>query len=1076
MKIMNKDTIREIFKTKIRFFSIFIMTTLGVSTFIGLNSLEYDMYETLNSIYNEYNGYDLKINNILGFDDVDKNIVHINDDISEYEFSNEKEMYFKNSKNIFKISSIPEKISKLILKSGKYPSSKDEIVIDYKFFNEYKIGDVIYLENDEKFTITGFVSNIENIDNRNEISYIGYQQVYMNGYTINDYFGNENFKVLRLKLNSLDKLYISDENYIEKAHKQKNKFEDLLLDKENLKIEKIISDIDDGFNKIEDSKKTLTDNEKKLNDAFKLISDKKDELNNNKEKLLNAKNIFNEKEDVIKNSLEKINNGNKEILENKEKLEKQKEELILNKDKITDGLNQINAGIETIDNKNKEILEKQKEVLEQKKYVESLNVNIFTRKKIEEGKKQIEDALKSIDSGLEQLNSEKNKLLSQKEELENNLNKINDGLKEIDKGLLTINNEQKKLLDNKNLIDENKKLLSDEKTKFYNTYDENLNKIENGFNEINKQETKLSDSFNKFNFEKSDALKEINEKYDELTNLKKDINEVKKIYTVETRIDNTANLGYLEQITSIKIIAKLFPIIFYLIVILVTSTTMTRMIDEQRHIIGTYKFLGYDNKDIRNKYIIYAMIPTILGILLGIYIGIYIFPNILYKAYASNVIENLKILKIVYNYKYIIISILLSLFSTLFSVMYSLKSELKMQVAELLKPKAPKNGSKIFLESIPFIWKNLKFSNKITFRNIFRYKSRMFMNILGVAGCTALIFLGFSMKNTYTGINTKQYGEIIKYESLINLKSNLTDDEIKNVIDKIKGKSEFFELYKINTKYVNDSFKEYNLDVLVVDDTNKFREFFGLKDMNNKEIDLEKEKSIISDRALNLINKKLNENVKIDDYFGDKRVFNFTNTFENYFLNYIITTKENYTENINDDYSINTILIKNGKLNYDEILDLNEVQSITLNSQYSQSFENINESFSSIIFFLIVLSAMLSIVITYSLLNININERKRELSTIKVLGFYNNEVSLYIYKEIIILTFIGILFGFLGGNILHNIVIYSMRNTQVVFLNNLGYTPYIYSMLFTLIFSIISMFLVYFDIIKINMVEALKGE
>lgn len=1077
MKVINKDIVREIFKTKIRFLSIFIMTTLGVSTFIGLNSIEYDMYETLDTIYRTYNGYDLKINNFLGFDDVDKNIIfENNNDILEYEFSYQKEIFFKNNKNIFRINSIPKKISKLILKSGKYPTKNDEIVIDYSFINEYKIGDTITLENNEKFTITGFILNIENVDNSKEISYSGYQQVYMNAYTIDEYFKDENFKILRLKINDLNNLYVSDKNYIEKSYLQKKKFEDLFLNKEKEKIDKISIKIDEGIVKINNSKKILENSEKKLTNAKNIINNKKNELENNKSELLGAKDKFKENEIKLNDSINKIEDGIKIITNKRNELSEKKSELLENKEKISDGLKQINDGILTIDNKNSEIIEKKKEVLKQKEYIESLSINIFTKRKIEDGKKQIEEALKNINDGIDKLNYEKKNLIEKKNELNKNLEKLENGISEIDKGLNKLDEEYNKIIENKKLVNENQKKLLFEKDKFENSYDDNIKKINNGFSEILKQENILNNNLDKFNREKDNAIKEIDTKYDELKNVKKEINNIKKIYSVETRIDNPEYLGYMEQITSIKIVAKLFPIIFYLIVILVTSTTMTRMIDEQRHIIGTYKFLGYDNKSIRNKYILYAIIPTILGIILGIYFGVYIFPKILYKAYSINMIDDLKKLIILFNYKYIIISILLSLLSTLFSVLLAIKNELKLQVSELLKPKIPKKGSKILLENINFIWKNLKFSNKITFRNIFRYKSRMFMNILGVAGCTSLIFLGFSMKNTYTGISDKQYGEIIKYDATINLKNNLNIDEIKKVIDKAKEKGEIYELYKINTKIRNNNFKEYNIETLVIDDVHKFNDFFEIKDLNNNNINLLKEKSIISDRTLSLLNKSINEDIVIDDYYGVSRTFNFSRTFENYFFNYIITTKDNYIKNIKTDYTINTILIKSNNTNFDDLLNLKEIQSISLNSKYKEKFETINESFTSIILFLIILSATLSIIITYSLLNININERKRELSTIKVLGFYNKEVSLYIYKEIIILTIIGILFGFIGGNILHKIVVYSMKSTQVIFLNNIGYTPYIFSALFTIIFSIISMLLVYFDIIKINMVEALKGE
>ncbi|WP_073508271.1 ABC transporter permease [Streptobacillus notomytis] len=1068
MKTNNKDIIREIFKSKTRFLAIFIINLLGISTFIGLNVLSKDMYKTIDTLYNISNVTDVTVSSNIALNQDDLKILNNLKYVSDIEYGYSEEIYIDNSKEILNLKNIPEKISKLKLIKGRFPNSINEIIIEYQLKDKYAINEKI----NEKFKIVGYYENVENrLLNSKVQAFKGYNVSSVNGYTLKKYFKDREYSFANIKLKTDFSTYKSE--YNEYVFEKKIDIQNKIYKNSKMKLEEFLSEkyenINSGKKKIEDAKNEIIENENKIIKA-------KNEIKLAEKKLVSNINEFEGAYDKFYNNEIKINNKKAELIKRqhdlKESLSKVEEglkELEINKGKINSGLGEIEKGFLVINENQKKIEDSKKEIFKNKEYVASLKSSIFvSKKRIENSKNKIEQAIKDIELGenklkteFENLKDKKSELIknltfieNKKNELEYNKKKINDGLNHIKIGI--------------EKLEEGNKRLIEEKNKFNAEYDKNLDEINKGKKEIQNSKNKIKNAEKIFEKEKVKANKTIEKTLNDININERKLKSLNLIYFINTRIDNPNYSSFIESVESLNIISKLFPIIFYLIVILVSTTTMTRMVDEQRNSIGTYMFLGYSKKEISKKYYIYALIPTILGITLGIYFGIHSIPKFIYTAFKAGSISMYNDLLIVFDMKIVLISIFASILSTILSVYLSLRNDFNIEIADLLKPKIPKQGSNILLEKIKIFWNNLSFSNKISLRNIFRYKGKMIMNILGITGCTALIFLGFAIKNSFSEISELQYNKIRNFHAEINLKNHLNKNEINKVTDLINKDFTVLSLESINAKFSINS-KENNIKIYIVNDAN-LNDFFYL---SNK---IDDKGVLVSKRALTLMGKNIGDEILVNDLVGNEYNLNVSNTIENYQGNYIFLTKTFYEKNLQKKYKVNTLIVKENNKSLDYLLDYDEVQSISLNREYKEVFDKISESLNFIVVFIILLSALLSVVVTYNLLEINVNERQRELATIKVIGFFSREVSLYIYKEIFILTIVGIILGLLTGKWLHKIVLVSMEKTNTVFVENIGYTPYIFSIILTLIFSFISFVLIHRKLKNINMIEALKME
>lgn len=559
-----------------------------------------------------------------------------------------------------------------------------------------------------------------------------------------------------------------------------------------------------------------------------------------------------------------------------------------------------------------------------------------------------------------------------------------------------------------------------------------------------------------------------------IDDLKKELDELDKVEWYV--LDLSSNAGYYSydaDTERIANIAKVFPIVFFVVAILICLTTMTRMVEEERIQIGTLKSLGYDDISISFKYVLYAVLATVIGSLVGVVIGFNIIPNIIFNMY-----------KIMYNVDGFVSSfywgltlqgMVIALICTVGATIYACAKTLKEVPASLLRPKAPTVGKRVWLEYIPFIWKRLKFSSKVTVRNVFRYKKRMFMTILGIAGCTGLILAGFGLKDCITNLVPNQYEKIFNYQVEVTLNDNLNVDELDSVYEQVNELDEVNKALKVEKESIEIKNKDTNQSITLVVPFSDTSDFIKLQDRKSgKKFDLGSG-AIVSEKLASLLDINEGDNLVLDGKKDYKVVV--SDITENYLYHYIYISRDVY-----DSDSYNTILVKTDEMSVKEeqefsnkLKDIDGVSSMSFTSSTEDMFDSTMKNFSYVSLVLIVSAGMLAFIVLYNLASINISERNREMATIKVLGFYDKEVYNYIGRESNILTIIGIAFGMGIGVVLTRFIIKTCEIDILMFDSNIKAISYVYAILITLIFTIVVNIVTYFSLKKIDMISSLKS-
>ena len=641
---------------------------------------------------------------------------------------------------------------------------------------------------------------------------------------------------------------------------------------------------------------------------------------------------------------------------------------------------------------------------------------------------------------------------------------------------VTSSKKYNKLVDNV-IEDINKIKKTQEEKRYESIIDEANNKIKEALELYTNNKQELDYNYNLVSsFMTEEMKKEFEDNYKKLEEAKNKIdNEKEKLdkiskgtWYIQKRKNNTGYTSIIEAIQTIDNIANMFPIIFYMVAILISLTSMTRMIEEERIEIGTLKSLGYTNLTIMSKYLLYSFLACIIGGVLGMSLGFYLLPGIVWKLYS---LFYYAVPGFVCKYR-----LLSGIIGTLFAFIciggatyIVANSELKDQASQLMRPKAPKNGKKILLENIPFIWKHFNFSNKVTTRNIFRYKKRSITTIIGISGCTALLVTGFGIKDSVIEIPNKQFKEIIQYDSSIILSN---DSEIEKIVDKIKP--EIYVESKGISGIIESKEKDFETNIVVFKNNTELNKVYDLKALKDKKkLTLDDEGIIITDKIAKSLNKKINDNIKIN-IDGINYKLKIKGITKNYVGHYIYMNKKYYESTISK-YETNMLLVKGSNAKNKEILKFDSVSSINRVSKMIKNASIMFDAMNYVVILLIIASALLDFVVLYNLANVNISERQREIATLKVLGFYDKEVDDYINKENIIFTIIGIILGMIFGIFIIDLIVASIEIDNLRIIRYIKPISFVYSALITITFSFIVNIIIHFILKKINMIESLKS-
>lgn len=1008
-----KDSIKEIKNTYKRFLSILVMAFLGVGFFAGMRAASPDMVDTIDQYYKESQVYDIKILSTLGLtnDDIDalSEIDEIENTVGTYE--TESKIEIDNKEIITKIMSV-EKLNKPILLQGNLPKAQNECVVEDSFLtaNHKSIGDTIEVEaektkNDEGeeveylnkniLKIVGTVKSPLYISRDRGTSSLGSGKIDYYIYVPKENIkANEIYTNIYIKLKNSENYTTSSEKYEEYIAEVKEKIEAIKEEREKARHDKLV---DIATRKVKEAEEKLNENKQ---NAQQQIEEAKQEIENGKNKIEKAEVKLNsskkEADTKFKSAYNQIQMAKKSIFQNETQLNQKEQEAGQQITELEIKKQELQTQFDTIEN-NLTQLETQYNQIK-----DNPNISEEQKQMLENKIQMLKQSKQTIKEGIEQIN-----------------NGITTGKQEIE-------NAKTQLQNAKNELTKKEKQYEATKTATYSSLENAKIEIEKSKTELEKGEKELEEKQEEFKDKIADAESKLIDSREKIANIEN------PTWYVLDRYSNTGYNSFIQDTESIENISKVFPIVFFMVALLISLTSMTRMVEEQRTQIGTLKALGYNKLQIASKYVIYAGLACVIGGVLGMSVGFVLLPQIIWTMYQMmyQMTDNIHI-----SFNIIIggMGLLLICVCIIGATIYAVLKELVQTPSTLMRPKAPKMGKRVLLEKIPFIWKRLSFSQKVTVRNIFRYKKRFLMTIIGILGCTALIVVGFGVRDSIRCIMPNQFEKVFNYDMQIGLKNGLEDEQKQKYIISLQEKT---ELEKVVETYMTSNIaknqeNEEDVQIIVPKEPKDLDEVINLTDVKTGEkVQLEENAICLTDKVAELLNVKQGDTITLKDSKDKERQVKISNIVENYVYHYVYMSRITYENLYGENYNTNMLFTKNNNLSEEqetnlatEIMNQSEVASISRNSSIMNLLDDTMKSLNYVVIILIVSAGLLAFVVLYNLSNVNISERIRELATIKVLGFYDKEVYSYVTRETVILTAIGIVLGLIGGYFLNYFII-----------------------------------------------------
>ena len=668
-----------------------------------------------------------------------------------------------------------------------------------------------------------------------------------------------------------------------------------------------------------------------------------------------------------------------------------------------------------------------------------------------------------------QITDGKSQIAAARSQLDSTKSQITDGKAQILSAWALLNEKEDTLNASKAQLASGEQELADGRSKYEQAAKEAEEQITDGQAKITDGEKQLTDAKQQIADAKAEIKKIENPKW-----------------YVQTREDAlTEYQGYGDNADRMRSIGKVFPVLFFLVAALISLTTMTRMVEEQRVQIGTMKALGYGKAAIAGKYIGYALIATLGGSIFGVLAGEKILPFIIIYAYMI-LYKHLPAILVPYHMSYALQASGIAVACTLIATIASCYKELAAEPAELMRPAAPKQGKRILLERIGIIWKHLNFTWKSTVRNLIRYKKRFFMTIFGIGGCMALMVVGFGLKDCIYEIVSLQYEKVQFYDAATYMSDDISEENRQQLHDYLDQNADIKETIEARMQKtdVKSASGKKTLYLMVPSDNEKIEDFLSFHSRTNKDevYSLKKDEVILTEKMASLLNVKVGDELTIEDEDKGDQTVTVGAICENYMSHYLYLSPEKYEELYGVPAEYNTIIysVKDGKDDQIEkigtkLLSMDGVLNVSYTSSIEGRLDDMLRSLNLVIVVLIVSAGMLAFVVLYNLNNINITERQRELATLKVLGFYDGEVASYVYRENILLTIIGSVVGMVLGNLLHRYIILTVEVEEAMFGRQIHWQSYLYSFLFTVAFSLFVNWVMFYKLKKIDMVESLKS-
>ena len=1055
-----KDS-KKMFKNNIgRFCSIILIIMLGTSFFIGMNAISPEMKKTAEKYMKDKNIYDYAIESNLGYKKEDVKKFKDNKNIVKAQgvFSYDALASFEQKDIVVRVSSLnPDvKINETYIEDGRKIKKKNECYIStrLKQMYNYDIGDKIkiYRKDDDnindvlkitEFEIVGIVKSPIYLSTFYGTTPLLTGELNSFLFVKEEAFKIEDYTTIYLKSNI-------DDNILKFSNKYKKENKKILKDIKKIneditkaKFDKIVKE---NSGKIAETEKNIKGVEDSLKEKYSIIQNNQLQINKSITsisfyiaKYYESENIYNkykEKEELLSNLYNNISNLNEEKLT----LETKNEELQKQLNDLKSEINDIQNGVE-------------------KNLYEIYNLEDESNKFVDLSKKNYE-----LNNEYNQKNTKYQTLNEGFEVNKQKLQEISKKLEEFEGQKNTTQNELYASFDSlEDLIDN----IKDEKIK--NQY----NQIKQGKEEL----IKIKNELNNQNIEEKikNAKKEIDDKKDE-------INSFKYVTATTPLYESSGFKALKEDIAKMSLMGKIFPVVFFIVATLVTITTITRMIEEDRKNIGVFKALGYSKKIIIIRYLVYSLLAALIGTLLGTIVGSLVILDVLYVSYGD--MYDLPELSNKFNMFYISISLLVSLLSTVFVTWIVTLKALKEKTADLLRPQIGTKGKVILLEKFPFIWNRFSFLYKICFRNIFRYKKRLFMTLIGIAGCTALIYAGLGLQSAVTSIGNIQFSKVRPVSIEVYLNGELEEKEIDEVEKDIRLKQHIKETTPVRQQSITAKANNYSKDVFYIAVSSKeIEKYMNLKNRKTqKTIKLDDEGVVLTEKLSVLLDVKVGDKITVKDG-GIDATLKVTEITENYLYNYIFFTPNVYERIYGEKIKYNEVFVNTSEtLSEKEEIELSDkikendkIASMSFRDNLEKEFKTSLSSLMIIVILFIGCASLLSFTVLVNLNNINIEERKRELSTIKLLGFYEKELESYVFRENIILTILGSILGLLLGMGILGAIIQAAEVETIFLVKDINYINLVVSLIITLVFTLITNFAMRKKIKNIDMIDSLKS-
>ncbi len=603
-------------------------------------------------------------------------------------------------------------------------------------------------------------------------------------------------------------------------------------------------------------------------------------------------------------------------------------------------------------------------------------------------------------------------------------------------------------------------------------------------NTVSDKQEQLDAATEEYNLSKDELVAEFDSAQAKLDKYKEKIeNTAVPVWYVTDREAVSSYASFESDAKGINAVGTVFPIIFFLVAALVSLTTMARMVEERRTQIGTFKALGYSKKSIVAKYVLYAFLATLIGGVVGAVLGELLIPGLVLRTYKIMYVNLTKTASFV-NIPYAVISVAIAVLCTTGAAVFACRRSLKESPAALMRPEAPKTGKKIFLEKFKGFWIRLNFSQKAALRNLMRYKKRLYMTLFGVAGCMALLLVGFGIRDSVSSMTKNQFNKIWNYQGTVTVDESLTRTERRHLLSEVQGVegvNDYLQTYRTLT-YVNANDSQQNAYILVPQNVDYLSDYITIRTrLGHKQISISDDGVIITEKLAKMLGVKEGDTVsfKTEKDGTSTAEVKILGVAENYLYHYVYMTPTAYKNLFGDSAALNTLLLRSSAQDNSEfskqLLQIDGITSVTMNTDTQKQVDEAMGNLNIIVALMIISAGLLAMVVLYNLNNINITERRRELATLKVLGFYDGELERYVFRENIILTVVGMILGIIIGVVLHFFVMRSVETDTMMFARQIKWYSYIFSIVLTVAFSILVNVLMSFKLRKIDMIESLKS-